>query len=47
MDLNKLFLDLKNKKFTDVELVLKDSISCLKINLHKLILSFSSEYFYK
>ena len=37
MDSNKLFLDLYNKKYTDVDLILKDSTSSLKINCHEII----------
>ena len=34
-------------EFTDVELILQDSIKIIKLKLHKIILSYASEYFYK
>src|SRR5581483_9624134 len=47
MDFNKLYQDLHNKKYTDVELILVDSNRQLIMNVHKVILACSSEYFDK
>src|SRR5581483_8808355 len=47
MDFNKLYQDLHNKKYTDVELILVDSNKQLNMNVHKVILACSSEYFDK
>src|SRR5581483_12226002 len=47
MDFNKLYQDLHNKKYTDVELILIDSNKQLIMNVHKVILACSSEYFDK
>ncbi len=46
MDLNKLFLDLDKKIFTDVELVLIDNDNTKKFDIHKCILANSSDYFH-
>ena len=46
MDLNKLFQYITNQ-VTDVELILIDSNSSTKIKVHKTILAFSCDYFYK
>src|SRR5581483_10642185 len=47
MDFNKLYQDLHNKKYTDVELILVDCNKQLIMNVHKVILACSSEYFDK
>src|SRR5581483_499386 len=47
MDFNKFYQDLHNKKYTDVELILVDSNKQLNMNIHKVILACSSEYFDK
>src|SRR5581483_5626244 len=47
MDFNKLYQDLHNKKYTDVELILVNSNKQLFMNVHKNILACSSEYFDK
>ena len=46
MILNKFFLDLNNKIYTNVELVLIDTCTSLKLDLHKNILGFSSDFFH-
>ena len=33
--------------FSDVEITIKDSNKTIKLNLHKIILSYECEYFYK
>src|SRR5581483_1080771 len=47
MDFNKLCQDLHNKKYTDVEIILVDDNKQLNINVHKVILACSSDYFDK
>src|SRR5581483_5167952 len=47
MDFNKLYQDIHNKKYTDVEFILVDSNKQLIMNVHKVILACSSEYFDK
>ena len=47
MDFNKLALDLDTKVYTDIKLILIDGKSnTIEINVHKIVLVFSSEFFY-
>lgn len=45
IDGSKLRADLTNKKFTDFELIIKDSTETITLHLHKIFLSILSEYF--
>lgn len=47
MNLNELYQDLSDKKFTDMELVLIDQNESITIHTHKVILACSSNYFKK
>lgn len=47
MDLDKLYQDLTNKEFTDVKLILLDKCQSIIIDVHKVILAFSSNYFHR
>ncbi len=47
MNCDKLYELAKQRKFTDLQLVLKDGVDELKMDLHKNILSASCEYFEK
>lgn len=47
MDFSKLYQDLSDKKFTDVEITLVDDHDKMTIFAHRNILACSSEYFYK
>lgn len=45
MNINKLYLDLSNKKYTDVELLIGDDTKEIRISVHKLVLAYSSDFF--
>jgi hypothetical protein len=46
MDFEKLYLNLINKEFTDINLILEDNYNCLNTKYHKIILGSSCDYFY-
>lgn len=47
LNINQLKQDLIYKKFTDIKLVLTDSKRTISIEVHKFVLRYSSDYFYK
>lgn len=47
MDLHKLYDDINNKIYTEIEITLIDTKDKIIINVHKNVLGLTSEYFHK